>query len=434
MEHTNRHSPGAEKLGKPLVFFIVNRLYEWSQNFITRELSELNELGLEMLIGARQIIDRPDLAEAEKRLREKYFPIADNPFNFRYLKNHLALAFRRPRRYLQAWKTLFSLRHELKKFPRAVVCLFRAAGIAAEIERRGVTLIHAHFLTAPAETALYLSVFTGIPFSATAYAMDLYVDTSGLKGKLARAAAVNGTTLYNERFMDSLLTGHPKKTTTRYYGLPPSKTIQPAPPAAPFTFLAVGRMVEKKGFEYLLLACHILKKRGLQFRCEIIGTGPLEAKLRNMVAELGLANEVHIQGMVLPNHLDERYRNSHVLVAPCVVASNGDIDGLPNVILEAMNNGLPVISTDISGIPEAVVNGYNGWLVPQKNVQALAHAMEQAIHLKNLEAMRQAARQTISEKFDIAKNAQKIKDWLEGVARHAGVPQRQIVEKEAMSS
>ena len=395
------------------MLFIVNRLYEWSQNFITRELTELNELGVDMTIAARDMADRDDLSEREAKLRSKYLRIRENPFAPDYLWRHLLLAVTRPAVYFRAWATLFSLKHKPSKFFRGVICLFRAAGLVKFAEQNKFNLIHAHFLTAAGETALYLSKFTGIPFGATAYAMDIYVDNSGLVGKLRNASYVNGTTKYNEHFMAKLVPEHPERIVTRYYGIPTSETM-PSPIAhEKFTFIAVGRLVEKKGFSYLIEACSELKKLGFGFHCKIIGKGPLEAELKAQVQSLGLENQVTFPGYVAPNEMSKMYRSSDVLVAPCIIAANGDVDGLPNVCLEAMDCGLPIISTTISGIPEGVEDGVNGWLLPPNDTSALAEAMQKALNAPNLLSMREASHRMASEKFNVKKNVLLIRDLLE---------------------
>ena len=399
------------------VLFLVNRLYEWSQNFITRELTELNKLGLQMTIGARDVLERTDLDADERKLRSKYFPIRENPFGLRYAVAHLVLAATRPVNYLRAWKTLLLLKHKRSKFPRGIICLFRAAGVAKEIERMGITIIHAHFLTAAGEMALYLSKLTGIPFGATAYAMDLYVDNSGLEGKLEHAAYVNGTTRYNEHFIARLMPEKPERALTLHYGVHTSGEVAVRSTQEPFAFLAVGRLVPKKGFECLLDACVILKEKDCAFRCEIIGRGPLHESLLKRVQSLGLSDVVSLTGYVAPNEMANKYRSRDVLVAPCVVAGDGDMDGLPNVCLEAMSYGLPVISTTISGIPEVVEDRKNGWLVPPNDSVALAEAMAKAVVADDLMEMRKAAHRMVLEKFDVRKNVVPIKALLEQHSR-----------------
>ncbi len=369
-----------------------------------------------MTIGARDILERDDLNEDEKKLRDKYFPIKENPFAPVYLFNHLIIVISRPIKYLKTWVTLFSLKHKLSKFPRGIVCLFRAAAIAKEIEKKGINLIHAHFLTAPGETALYLSKLTGIRFGGTAYAMDLYVDDSGLKGKLKNASYINGTIKYNERYMANLLSENKEKALTLYYGIHTSEKLHPPIAHSCFTFLAVGRLVQKKGFEYLIEACAMLKEKGFNFHCEIIGKGPLEESLISRINTLGLNKIISLTGYVAPNEMSNKYLSGDILVAPCIIADNGDVDGLPNVCLEAMNFGLPVISTTISGIPEGVEEGVNGWLIPPNDAEALAGAMAKAMQVENLSEMRKASHKMVCEKFNVRKNVIPIKALLEEYA------------------
>ncbi len=396
------------------VFILVNRLFEWSQNFVTRELKTLAESGVDMTLGARAMRERSDLDEGERRLKALFYPIPDNPFLPMPFVRHIRYAFRYPRHYGRAWRQLLSLRHRPQKFPRGVICLARAASMAAHVREQGYNLLHAHFLTAPGETALYLSVLTDIPFGATAYAMDIYVDNSGLAGKLRAAAYVNGTTRFNERYLAALVPEAAARFVTRYYGIPVYERLPEPVPHEGFRFLAVGRLVPKKGFGYLVEACRLLVGEGLSFACEIIGTGPQETEIREKIRAAGLDAWVRVTGYVPPNDLPDRYRQSDVLVAPCIVAENGDVDGLPNVCLEAMNAGLPVISTTVSGIPEGVEDGVNGWLVPPGDAAALATAMATAIRSENiLPAMRAASHRMVREKFDVRKNAPLVLELME---------------------
>jgi glycosyltransferase involved in cell wall biosynthesis len=346
-------------------------------------------------------------------LRSKYHQLPEVPFAPSALWQHLRLAAGRPRRYLSAWRAFFSLRHKPSKFFRGIICLCRATTLVRLAEQRKATLIHAHFLTAAGETALYLSKFTGIPFGATAYAMDIFVDDSGLRGKLRHASYVNGTTRYNEAFMARLVPDNPAKIITLYYGIPTSPQLPAPQPHERFAFIAVGRLVEKKGFRYLIEACAALRQMGLDFHCEVIGKGPLEEELQAQIAKLDLEGHVTLTGFVAPNDMQAKYLGGDVLVAPCVVAANGDVDGLPNVCLEAMDCGLPVISTTISGIPEGVEQGLNGWLIPPNDTAALARAMREAMSHPDLPAMRRASHRIVSEKFDVKKNVLKIKELWE---------------------
>ena len=397
------------------VLIIVNRLHEWSQNFITRELTELNEQGVKMHIATRKIVQRDDLTEREKKLLPLAILLPENPFSPKFLFQHLKTKLRYFTGYLKAWRALFSLKHKPSKFFRSVVCLFRAAAVAEWVVSQKINLIHAHFLTAPGDTALYLSKITGIPFGGTAHAMDIYTDNSGLVGKIANAAYLSTCTAANEQHLKALPGVDPQKIRKLYHGI----EIQPEEPSAenhkPFTFIAVGRMVGKKGFKFLIEACGFLKKQGLNFQLNFIGNGPLEEELKAQAQSLGLADRLHFKGMVPPNSMGEQYHQADVLVMPSIVDPSGDRDGLPNVCLEAMNHGLPIIGSNVSGIPEGVVPGKNGWLVPPGASTKLAEAMAEAIQTKNLFQMKNAARQMAIGHFSLENNIRALRQLMEGV-------------------
>jgi glycosyltransferase involved in cell wall biosynthesis len=400
------------------VLILVNRLFEWSQNFITRELTELNEQGTPMYIGARKVQPRDDLSEKEKKLLGKVILLPENPFTPACLVRHLQTKLRNPRAYFRAWRTLFSLgHHRFGKFLRSLVCLFRAAAVAQEVVSKNVTLIHAHFLTAPGETAVYLSKMTGIPYGGTGHAMDLYVDDSGLKGKIAHATYITTCTAANEHFLKTSGIADQAKIHKLYHGIELLPDLPPSTARNPFTFLAVGRLVPKKGYNFLLEACHRLRQEKLGFHCRIIGTGPLETDLKKQAEVLGLGCCVSFEGFVAPNRMGEIYRESHLLVVPSVIDADGDRDGLPNVCLEAMNNGLPIIGSNVAGIPEGVIDGENGWLVPPANVEKLAAAMRQAITHPNPEPMRRAARRMVVENFSLQKNIRDLREIMQTAGR-----------------
>jgi glycosyltransferase involved in cell wall biosynthesis len=139
--------------------------------------------------------------------------------------------------------------------------------------------------------------------------------------------------------------------------------------------LGVGRLVEKKGFEYLVEACEVLQRRGVPFTCRIVGEGPCEDALRRKIAGLGLEGRVQLEPFCSHAEIEGHYANAHVLIVPSVVARDGDRDGVPNVMLEAMAGGLPVVATDAGAIGEALIDGATGIGVPQRDPVAIADAV-----------------------------------------------------------
>jgi len=171
------------------------------------------------------------------------------------------------------------------------------------------------------------------------------------------------------------------------------------------TILAVGRLVEKKGFADLVDACARLVDRGVDFRCRIVGKGPLEAALAARIRERGIADRVTLEGPRPRGEIARLLGESTLLAAPCVIGRDGNRDGLPTVILEAMASGLPVVSTRVTGIPEAVVDGVTGRLVEPGDVAGLADALAAMLaDPAACAAMGRAARERVLERFDVRRS------------------------------
>jgi glycosyltransferase involved in cell wall biosynthesis len=156
--------------------------------------------------------------------------------------------------------------------------------------------------------------------------------------------------------------------------------------STPPLIIAVGRLIPKKGFGDLVRTCALLAERGKSFRCEIIGAGPLENELRRQIDELHLQKNVVLAGAKPQTELRGRLAAANVFVLPSVIDPNGGMDNLPTVIMEAMATGLPVVSTNIGGIPEMVLENETGFLVQSGDVVAMADAIETVINDSSLAA------------------------------------------------
>ena len=177
----------------------------------------------------------------------------------------------------------------------------------------------------------------------------------------------------------------------------------PAPPL----ILSVARLVEKKGLIYLLQACRSLKDRGYDFRCRIVGEGPLRPSLERLIRDLALTGQVELRGAETHEHVIEMYRQATLMVLPCVVSENGDRDGIPNSLVESLYMGVPVISTPVSGIPELIKSEVNGLLVPPHDSASLAAAIVRLFEDAGLrQRLAAGGRQTVLAQFDMAANTQ----------------------------
>src|SRR5262249_47962423 len=189
---------------------------------------------------------------------------------------------------------------------------------------------------------------------------------------------------------------------TRQFAPRATAMEEPAPPL----LLAVGRLVEKKGFPVLIEACRLLKDWGYQFQCQLIcGGGPCAGQVASLIRELGLEDVVVMRPAVTQEELRQIYQQATLFTLPCQIAENNDRDGIPNVLVEAMAVGLPVVSTNISGIPELIEHGVSGLLTPQKDAPPLAEAVARLLDTPALrKKLGSAAREKVCRLFDAESN------------------------------
>ena len=287
--------------------------------------------------------------------------------------------------------------------------IFQALQIACKAHLSGITHLHAHFATSPTNVARLASHFAGIPYSFTTHAKDIFhqnVKYNDLENKLRDATTTIAISDYNRNYLCQTYNVTPGKVRHIYNGLDLQKFPFSSPKKRPPQIISVGRLVEKKGFPTLIEACALLAKRGCQFTCQITGKGELEAELRSRIDKLHLNDFVKLVGPQPQNKIIELVREAAVFVAPCIIGSDGNRDGLPTVLLEAMALGTPCISTNVTGIPEVIKNRETGLLVPQLDPISLAAAIETLLSDPSLRVqIAIKARKLIVEKFDIHRNS-----------------------------
>jgi glycosyltransferase involved in cell wall biosynthesis len=339
-----------------------------------------------------------------------------------FLPGLRSVARRRPAGVARAAAAAFAqavrARRSFRSWPRKVYLkeFLQAATIADRVLRAGdVRHLHAHFCHGATTVTWLASLMTGLPFSFTAHAKDIYCESLNPKGLLRRKMrAARFVVTCTDANREHLLKVEPRaKVHCVYHGLNAEFTellVDADGSARPSTSigggrlraLGVGRLVEKKGFDVLVEACGILRRREVPFEAVIVGEhGEHEAEIRRRIDALGLGDSVRLAGPMEQTRLLEEYRSAGVFCLPCRVLENGDRDGIPNVLMEAMACGLPVVTTPVSGIPEIIRDGVNGRLVPPDDPAALADA------LLRIDADRQfaqglsaQARATVRERFD----------------------------------
>lgn len=306
--------------------------------------------------------------------------------------------------------------------PRKYVRL--ALGVAKLAAREKVSRLHAHFASRAAHVALLAARLAGYRFTFTAHAKDIYheeVDPELLRWKIAEAEKVVTVSEYNAAYLRGLLPpGHPARAKIRriYNGVDLGRFRSEIPASeAPPLVLGVGRLVEKKGFSVLVDACRLLREGAETFRCEIVGSGPEEDRLRRQIETGGLDGKVHLRGALPYERVVEAMRGARVVVLPAVVARDRNVDALPTVLLEAMAVGRPVVASRLSGIPEIVAEGETGFLVPPGDPEALAGCLSLLLRDPGkAAAMGCAGRRRAEGLFDLFGNVRFLRDTVFGAS------------------
>jgi colanic acid/amylovoran biosynthesis glycosyltransferase len=291
--------------------------------------------------------------------------------------------------------------------------VYKALQLACEVRRQNITHLHAHFATSATIVARLASFFADVPYSFTTHAKDIFhesVNPEAYQLKLQNAAAVITVSDYNLNYLQQMYGTAANKVQRIYNGLNLSCFPFTSPQHRSPRILAVGRLVEKKGFSVLIDACKVLQEQGRALTCQIVGAGELEANLRHQIAELGLQDTVTLMGPRPQGELVALMQSAAVFVAPCVVAADRNRDGLPTVLLEAMALGTPCISTDVTGIPEVLRHQKTGLMVPQHDPIALAQAIEQLLTDSSLRVrLAIEARALIEQNFEIHQNTAQLR-------------------------
>ncbi|MCM8826813.1 MAG: glycosyltransferase [Candidatus Omnitrophica bacterium] len=400
---------------QPKIAFICSQFPQIYETFILREFVGLRESGLKFKIISlkfcKDIIIHP---QAKDFLTDTFHPKISLLSIFRWICGHPC-------------NTIKAIMYVFYTYGWAGVELIKAMYVLGEcfyiadlIKKYRIYHLHTHWATMPTTAGVILNVLTGVPFSFTAHAWDIFVSQRGLKDKIIRARFCVTCTEYNRRFLGKLI-GNGRgenndkyildKIILNYHGIELDKfpLRNKIMGNGRINILSIGRLVDTKGFDYLIDACQILDRERLNFYCKIVGQGELLGRLNRKVKEYNLSDKIEFLGEKTQKEIMGLYREATVLVQPSVIAKNGDRDGIPNVILEAMACGVPVISTNISGIPEVIIDKETGILVPPNNSIALAKAI---LNLANDEALKEKiiynARILVEKKFDAKRNVENL--------------------------
>jgi glycosyltransferase involved in cell wall biosynthesis len=391
-----------------------------TETFIDREVQRLLDRGVDLrIVSIRPPAD--DLSPLQRKLSERveYLLPASPPAVAAAvlwgLVRHLPTFL---------WTLAWLLSRDHGTASRARTGLHFVTGVYAAWrlrDRRGVH-VHAHFVDRAATVALVASRLLGTTYSVTAHAREIYVNPALLRERIGEAAFAVTCTEYNRTYLRREIGERAASRLIRLYhgmdlGAARDAGADPEAERDPRLILSVAQLWERKGLRFLVEACGLLRDRGTVFRCEIIGEGPQRPELQALVDRLGLADHVVLTGALPFPEVVARYRRASVFVLPCIVTEEGDRDGIPNVILEAMASGLPVVSTPVSGIPEVVRDLDTGLSVPERDAAGIADAVHRLFGDPELASgMADRARELVRAEFDLDRNVDRLLEQFRAVA------------------
>ncbi len=381
--------------------YVVKRYPRFSETFIVNEILAHERAGVPIEIFAVRRVNEPYFQSILGQVRSPVTYISDSAPKAEGLWSALKAGARALPNF---WQSLEESHAD------DVADVIQAIHLAVAVRDLGITHLHAHFATVATVIARLAARFAGIEYSFTAHAKDIFhedVDAEALRRKLTDARAVVTVSDFNFAWLNERYGPAARAVSRIYNGLDLREFPYTAPTERARKIVAIGRLVEKKGFDVLIDACALLMARGVAFDCTIIGEGPLGDPLRAQIARLGLDEHVAMVGALPRPNVVAALNASAINVMPCIIAEDGDRDGLPTVLIEAMALGTPCVGTDVTGIPEIVRNEETGLCVAQRDPVALAGALHRLLDDEALRLRLAAAgRALVEAAFDVDRNAQ----------------------------
>jgi colanic acid/amylovoran biosynthesis glycosyltransferase len=384
--------------------YLFARFPVFTQTFCVREVAELYRQGF-----------MPPVFSILRPADERPLSIPLDHIPIYYLPNTNSFAFKL-RAALTASPHLRKLwsgsgdRRDRGRFREAV-------HLGPKLREAGISHLHVHFASLAARTAWWLKRLYGITYSFTGHANDIFCPKPNQRVTLGDIITDASLIITASDYSANLLRRDYPEANTKIFRIYNGLDLSIFPPAIPkvnpLKLLSVGRLIEKKGFPFLIEACALLRSSGVNFECLIAGAGPERDRLENLIQVNHLSNQIRLLGAMSQAEISELLARSSLFVFPGIHDSSGDMDNLPTVIIEAMASGLPIVATEIGGIPEIVQHERNGTIVPEKDSVRLAQAI--AVLGSNQALLEQygvASREIVLRKFSLSDTVAELKSLL----------------------
>jgi len=301
------------------------------------------------------------------------------------------------------------------EFVKALYELTACCCFAGKCRRFGAEHIHVHFASRSLSLGLMMGILTNLPVSCTVHAFDIFTRSPGsLRMRLAKCKFIASVSQFNVEYLRKTC-GNSVADLCRvvHCGIDAEKFRSAARQPEPGRIVCVCRLSPKKGLDVAIRACAKLRDNNVKFLFEIAGDGPQRRDLDELIERLGLSDKVKLLGARPNDQLTELFSRASVFLIPCVKTAEGDMDGIPVAMMEAMACEVPIVSTVISGIPELVEDGVTGRLAPEKDVDALAQILQELLgDMDKIEQFGKAGHKRVLKDFCISENAEKLRELI----------------------
>lgn len=400
-----------------------------TETFVAEEMKAIRRHDVNVSIVSLLKPARGPVQPLSQKL-EQYKWCPPSPWNWRLWGAHLYYLSRSTHLYFTLLFTLLRqpyAHQRLRGSVKRLATFMKAVAVAYHLKGSGTDLLHSHFAWLSAAATWICARLLGLPFTVTVHAYDLYSPKNDLLCLITREADhVIAISEFNRQYLESVVLCPASKISVVHCGVETAtlnrrlRSASSCNDGQQLRIVSVGSLVHKKGHHILVDACHLLKERGFEFVCTIIGGGPELRALKRRINTRGLGEHVRLSGALSQPYIRQAYQEHDVFVLACVVAPNGDRDGIPVALMEAGDNCLPLVSTTVSGISELVRHNDTGILVEPDDPRALADALEMLARDPALrEKLGQSACTLVNAEFNIARTSSQLANVFRKIRQNA---------------